>query len=309
MFTYIIIYYNSIIMKIYDCFMYFDEDLLLDLRLNYLDKFVEKFVITEATYTHNGDRKKLRFDINNFKKFKDKISYIVVDRQPDNIKEILKSDNEEERGEKLILNGMARDYFQRENLQKGIEAANDNDLILISDLDEIPNLNNLNFTKINNNVIIFEQKMFYYKLNLFYEDFKWQGTKGVKFKNFISPQWLRNIKGKKYPKWRVDTWFSKKKYSNLFYIKNGGWHFTCLRTAEELEKKLLNFAHHYEYEKSGININDLRKLIEEKRVMYDHNIDSKGYKWSGKSILKKVELDQLPSYIHSNLRKYQEWLD
>jgi len=309
MFTYIIIYYNSIIMKIYDCFMYFDEDLLLDLRLNYLDKFVEKFVITEATYTHNGDRKKLRFDINNFKKFKDKISYIVVDRQPDNIKEILKSDNEEERGEKLILNGMARDYFQRENLQKGIEAANDNDLILISDLDEIPNLNNLNFTKIDNNVIIFEQKMFYYKLNLFYEDFKWQGTKGVKFKNFISPQWLRNIKGKKYPKWRVDTWFSKKKYSNLFYIKNGGWHFTCLRTAEELEKKLLNFAHHYEYEKSGININDLRKLIEEKRVMYDHNIDSKGYKWSGKSILKKVELDQLPSYIHFNLRKYQEWLD
>ena len=77
--------------------------------------------------------------------------------------------------------------------------------------------------------------MFYYKLNLFYEDFKWQGTKGVKFKNFISPQWLRNIKGKKYPKWRIDTWFSKK-YSNLFYIKNGGWHFTCLRTAEELEK-------------------------------------------------------------------------
>ena len=309
MFTYIIIYYNSIIMKIYDCFMYFDEDLLLDLRLNYLDKFVEKFVITEATYTHNGDRKKLRFDINNFKKFKDKISYIVVDRQPDNIKEILKSDNEEERGEKLILNGMARDYFQRENLQKGIEAANDNDLILISDLDEIPNLNNLNFKKIDNNVIIFEQKMFYYKLNLFYEDFKWQGTKGIKFKNFISPQWLRNIKGKKYPKWRIDTWFSKKKYSNLFYIKNGGWHFTCLRTAEELEKKLLNFAHHYEYEKSGIKINDLRKLIEEKRVMYDHNIDSKGYKWSGKSILKKVELDQLPSYIHSNLQKYQEWLD
>ena len=200
--------------------MYFDEDLLLDLRLNYLDKFVEKFVITEATYTHNGDRKNLRFDINNFKKFKDKISYIVVDRQPDNIKEILKSDNEEERGEKLILNGMARDYFQRENLRKGIEAASDNDLILISDLDEIPNLNNLNFTKINNNVIIFEQKMFYYKLNLFYENFKWQGTKGVKFKNFISPQWLRNIKGKKYPKWRIDTWFSKKKiFQSVLYQK------------------------------------------------------------------------------------------
>ena len=219
MFTYIIIYYNSIIMKIYDCFMYFDEDLLLDLRLNYLDKFVEKFVITEATYTHNGDRKNLKFDINNFKKFKSKITYIVVDKQPNNIKEILKSDSEVERGEKLILNGMARDYFQRENLRKGIEAANDNDLILISDLDEIPNLNNLNFSKINNNLIIFEQKMFYYKLNLFYEDFKWQGTKGVKFKNFISPQWLRNIKGKKYPSGELIPGFQKKNILIYFILK------------------------------------------------------------------------------------------
>ena len=93
--------------------------------------------------------------------------------------------------------------------------------------------------------MIFEQKMFYYKFNLFYSDFIWQGTKATKKKNFLSPQWLRNIKGKKYPKWRIDTFFSKKKYSNLLYVKNGGWHFTCLRTPEELEKKLLNFAHHY----------------------------------------------------------------
>ena len=68
-FTYIIIYYNSNNMNIYDCFMYFDEDLLLEIRLNHLDKFVHKFVITEANYTHNGSRKKLNFDINKFKKF------------------------------------------------------------------------------------------------------------------------------------------------------------------------------------------------------------------------------------------------
>ena len=65
--------------------LYFDEDLLLDVRLNQLNKFVEKFVITEATYTHNGSKKDLRFDINNFKKFKDKIIYIVVDKYPKNI--------------------------------------------------------------------------------------------------------------------------------------------------------------------------------------------------------------------------------
>ena len=296
-------------MNIYDCFMYFDEDLLLDLRLNSLDKFVKKFVITEATYTHNGTKKKLNFDISNFKKFKDKIIYIVVDKQPKNILNLSDSDTKQKRGEKLILNGMARDYFQRESLLEGLKQSERNDLILISDLDEIPNLNKLDFSNINNNIIIFEQKMFYYKLNLFYEDYIWLGTKGVKRKNLISPQWLRNIKGKNYPKWRLDILFSKKKYSNLQFVNDGGWHFTCLRTAEELEKKLLNFAHHYEYEESGLKIENLRKLIAEKRVMYDHNVDQKEYKWSGKSILKNIDNSLLPEHVSNNLEKYSDWLD
>ena len=289
--------------------MYFDEDLLLDLRLNSLDKFVKKFVITEATYTHNGSKKKLNFDINKFQKFKDKIIYLVVDEQPQNILDLSEKDNKERKGEKLILNGMARDYFQRENLSRGIKESSDDDLILVSDLDEIPDLDKISHLNIDNKILIFEQKMFYYKLNLYYEDYKWFGTKAVKNKNFISPQWLRNIKGKNYQKWRLDTLFSKKKYSNLLFIKNGGWHFTCLRTAEELEKKLLNFAHHYEYEESGLNIENLKKLIAEKRVMYDHNIDQKGYKWSGKSTLKNIDVKFLPKHIVSNLEKYSDWLD
>ena len=289
--------------------MYFDEDLLLDLRLNALNKFVKKFVITEATYTHNGNKKELKFDINKFQKFKDKIIYLVVDKQPPNILNLTKDDSSETKGEKLILNGMARDYFQRENLSRGLIDATDEDLIIISDLDEIPNLEKLNFSNIKNNIVIFEQKMFYYKFNLLYEDYTWFGSKAVKKKNFKTPQWIRNIKGRKYPFWRLDTLFSKKKYSNLYFVKNGGWHFTCLRTPEELEKKLLNFAHHYEFEESGLQLKDLKKLIFEKRVMYDHNVDQRGYKWSGKSILKKVDNDLLPSYIKSNLEKYNEWLD
>ena len=296
-------------MNLYDCFMYFDEDLLLDLRLNYLSKFVKKFVISEATYTHNGSKKELRFDINKFKKFKDKIIYIVVDEQPKNILELVDGETKDKRAEKLILNGMARDYFQRENLNRGLANVSNEDIILISDLDEIPNLENFDSSKIKNNIVIFEQKMFYYKLNLLYEDFKWLGTKAVKHKNFLSPQWLRNIKGRKYSYWRLDTLFSKKKYSNLLFVNNGGWHFTCLRTAEELEKKLLNFAHHYEFEESGLKVDDLKKLISEKRVMYDHNVDQRGYKWSGKSILKTIDVKNLPSYVASNIIKYKEWLD
>ena len=112
--------------------MYFDEDLLLDLRFNTLNKYVKKFVITEATYTHNGTQKKLRFDINQFKKFKDKIHYIIVDEQPPNILELINGESKDKRGEKLILNGMARDYFQRQKLIQGIEKAEKEDLILIT---------------------------------------------------------------------------------------------------------------------------------------------------------------------------------
>ena len=136
--------------------MYYDEDLLLDIRLNSLDKFVKKFVITEATYTHNGNKKKLNFNIANFRKFKDKINYIVVDKQPENILTLKNDDTKDEEGEKLILNGMARDYFQREALSKGLKNAAGDDLILISDLDEIPNLESFDFSFIKDKIRIFK---------------------------------------------------------------------------------------------------------------------------------------------------------
>ncbi len=84
--------------------MFFDEDMLLDLRLNIMDKYVDKFVITEATYMHNGNKKKLNFDINKFKKFKDKITYIVVDEPPSDILNIYAKDNKEKIESKKIWN-------------------------------------------------------------------------------------------------------------------------------------------------------------------------------------------------------------
>ena len=296
-------------MNIYDCFMYFDEDLLLDIRLNTLNKYVNKFVISESLYTHNGSKKKLNFDINKFGKYKEKIIYIVVENEPPNILKISENDSDEKKGEKLILNGMARDYYQRENLQKGLETVNNNDLVLISDLDEIPNLKNLDFSKINDKILIFEQKMFYYKFNLLYKNFKWFGTKGILKKNFISPQWLRNVKPKKYNWWRIDTILSNKKYTNLSIIENGGWHFTCIRSPENLEKKMLNFAHHYEYESSGIKIDDLKRLIKEKKIMYKHNAGKDENKWSNGSTLEKIDNKSLPECIRNNFDKYKEWLD
>ena len=296
-------------MKIYDCFMYFDEDLLLDLRLNTLNEYVHKFVITEATYSHNGSKKKLKFDINKFSKFKNKIEYIVVDQQPPNILVFNENDNLERKNQKLVLNGYARDNYQRDRLADGITEALEDDIIIVSDLDEIPNLKNINFNKIKNKIIQFRQRMFYYKLNLCYPDFIWFGSKACRKKNLLSPQWLRNIKSKKYSKFRIDLFFNKKKYSDIFFVFDGGWHFTCIRTPEDLEYKLLNFAHHHEFEESGLKINDLRKLILEKRVMYNHSVDQKGYKWSGKSKLQKVLNSELPDHINLNINSYKEWID
>ena len=297
-------------MNIYDCFMYFDEDLLLDLRFNSLNDYVHKFVITEAIYTHNGNKKKLRFDINNFKKFKDKIQYIVVDTQPPNILQVNSDDSLEKKGQKLILNGYARDNYQRNKLVDGIIEAEDNDIIIISDLDEIPNLKNLNFNSIENKIIQFKQKMFYYKLNLYYPEFNWFGSKACKKKNLISPQWLRNIKSKKYSKFRLDLIFNKRKYSDIYYVLDGGWHFTCIRTPEDLEYKFLNFAHHYEFEQSGLDVKKLKKLILEKKIMYDHKLDQANTeKWGGKSKLKTISISELPSYIGQNIEKYSGWLD
>ena len=72
-------------MKIFDCTLFYDEDLILELRLNILNKYVDKFVISESKYTHSGQRKELNFDINNFPEFKKKIIYLVVENEPEDL--------------------------------------------------------------------------------------------------------------------------------------------------------------------------------------------------------------------------------
>ena len=210
-------------MKIYDCFMFFDEEMLLDLRLNIMDKYIDKFVITEASYMHSGKPKKLVFDINKFSKFKDKIIYNVVDKQPSNIVSVNENDDYDTKGEKLINNSSKREHYQRDMAQKFLNEAEPDDLILINDVDEIPNLKDINLKKIKKKIIIFKQKVFFYKFNLLYEGMSWYGSRACRKKDFISPQWLRDTKHKKYPAWRLDIILSNTKYSSIHYIENGGW--------------------------------------------------------------------------------------
>ena len=151
--------------------------------------------------------------------------------------------------------------------------------------------------------------MFYYKLNLVHPNFLWYGSKICKKKHLISPQWLRNIKSKKYPFWRLDTFFSKTKYNDISFIKNGGWHFTNIKSPESIDFKMKNFLHHLEYEESGLGVEDVKKIVAEKKVFYDHNADKKQKKWNASSQLVK-EVDQfLPEYITINKIKFKDWID
>ena len=115
-------------MKIYDCFIYFDEDLLLDVRLNILDQYVDKFVIVESKFSHSGELRKPTFNINKFKKFEKKIEYILLDKNPSNLFEIEK--NDKSRNEKIIINGNLREFYQRNAILRGLKSAEENDLIL-----------------------------------------------------------------------------------------------------------------------------------------------------------------------------------
>tara|TARA_Y100000590_G_scaffold468491_1_gene651435 strand:- start:4351 stop:5250 length:900 start_codon:yes stop_codon:yes gene_type:complete len=298
-------------MKIYDCFQFFDEEMLLDVRLNVLDKYIDKFVITEATYTHNGKPKKLNFDINKFSKFKDKIIYIIVDNQPPDLHIINDDDKDKKdtRGQKLVLNGYKRDNYQRQMAQKALDNINPDDWIIVNDIDEIPDLRKINFKTIKNKLVLFKQQMFYYKFNLLYPSIYWFGSKACRKKDFFSPQWLRNIRQKKYPIWRLDTFFSKKKYINVSIIEDGGWHFTNIKSPEDIEKKFLNYTHHYEFKLSGLNLEDLKKIVKEKKIIYDHSQDQTAYKWGSKTTLSKIELSKMPDYLKENYEKYREWLD
>ena len=293
-------------MNIYDCFMYFDEDLLLDLRLNILQKYVKKFIITESTFLHSGKTKKLNFDIKKFRKFKDKIEYIVIDKLPDGIEKINQDDNVELRNKKILDNSLKRENNQRNQLMQGLKNVSDEDLVLSSDLDEIPNFQNFKF---NNRIVLFEQNVFYYKFNLMQPNFKWIGTRACRKKDLYGFQWLRNIKNRSYPFWRIDTFFSKKRYMNVGIIKNGGWHFTSIKRPKDIFYKLSNFMHHLEFEESGLTLKDMEDMVDKKKILYDHTVAQEENKYTGNLSLEKVSNKMLPEYIQENLIKYRDWID
>ena len=296
-------------MKIFDCFMYFDEEMILDLRLNILDKYVDYFVIVESTFTHRGEKRELKFNQNKFEHFKDKIIYLIYDQISENIEDIYTNDTEKEKSRKLIMNAIFRENGQRNFISRGLKDAENDDIILISDVDEIPNLNGLDFNQINQKIFLFEQDMLYYKFNLKLPNLSWKGSRGCRKKYFKNPQWLRNIKVRKYPFYRLDTFFSKTKYTNIKFIENGGWHFSNIKTAKEIENKLRSYLHHREFEINPLSETEIEKIIEKKQAIYDLKVDKRVNKIGNGSELVQFDLRKLPKFLIENKEIYKNWLD
>ena len=289
-------------MKIYDCTTFYSEHMMMDVRFSILDKYVEKFIVTESTYSHSGKRKKLNFNINNYPKYKDKIIYLVIDKEPNDLIETEK-DNVSKR-----LNSIKRIELSYNYMKEAINEVAEDDLIILSDNDEIPNLGSKSFLKSKKKVILFNQLFFYYKFNLFYDLLLCDGSKACKKKSLKSFSWLKNIKTKKYTFWRIDNYFSENKMVDIEIIKDGGWHFTNLKSPKDLFEKFKNFGHHDEFEESGITLEKLKNYIDEGIVFYNHFADQKDLnKWNFNYKLKKINDDFLPEYLIRNKDKFKDW--
>ena len=260
-------------MAIYDCFQYFNEDHLVDLRLNILDKHVDYFVISESTKTHQGKDKKINFEINKFKKFKHKIKFIIAD-----YKKEIDFDNHTG-GESPI------EQHQRNSLMEGIKDASPEDFIVLSDSDEIPDFTKIHNLNENKKFVAFSQKMFMYKLNLQnLKESDWIGSKITKKKYIKTMQDLRNLKFKNYPFWRLDKFNQQ--------IVKGGWHFSYLQSPQQILTKIRSFSHG-EFNKENLNENDIQEKILRKKDIFGR-----------KTELEKITIDNsFPEYIMKNKDK------
>ena len=267
-------------MKIYDCFIFFNENLLTEIRFNILDKFVDYFVVCESYYDHRGNIKGYLFEHKKFENFKDKIIYIKIDEFPNK------------------LGIWERQDYQRNFLKSGLKDAEPNDLIIYSDADEIINPKIIeNLKKIDDEVVICEQYCFYYKLNLLSEQYKdtWEGSRIIKYKNLKSFSWLRLIvkKNLKYSFFRFD------KFKRIKILEKGGWHFSYLMSEEDIQKKIKAWTHSELDTKENNSLEVIKKRVRENKDLFGRDMKFSKLEFSEKF---------LPEYLIKNKKFYQNWI-
>ncbi len=265
--------------KIYDCIIFFDENFLVNARLNILKDVVDYFIICESYYNYRNQKKKINFKLID-KKFQNRVRHIILkDKFPDS-KNLWKSEE-----------------YQREMIFQGIKDAKPDDLIMYSDADEIPNPMVLKKIIIKKKYAIFMMNMYVYKLNLFNQyETPWQGTRICEKKDLKSFSFLR----KKVLVKNLKKNFFRKLFleKNIDLIQNGGWHFNNLNKPAVISKKLKSFAHSEFSRKKFSSI----KIIKKKIKMHI-DLFNRGH------IYKLVKIDNTyPKFITNNLKLFKNYI-
>ena len=264
--------------KIIDCVTFFQENFILNLRYNIINKYIDYMIVCESRYDHRGNKKDLNFD---FKKNynKEKLKYIILDKPfPKN---------------NSIWNNQA---IQREFILENLNFAGNDDYIMFSDPDEIPNPKTLINFKLKKKYGIFFQNCFNFKFNLYnpYES-PWEGTRVCKKKNLKSIDFMRQkVKSKnlEYPFWRID------KEKNIEIYKNAGWHFNNVLNPNEISIKLKTFAHSEFSDERYSSPSVIKEKIDKKIDLFE-----RGHKYQ----IKEINSD-FPEYLIKNMSKYRDFI-
>jgi beta-1,4-mannosyl-glycoprotein beta-1,4-N-acetylglucosaminyltransferase len=281
--------------KIYDCFNFFNELDILEIRLNTLYEYVDYFVIVESNVTHSGEQKLFYFEENKerFSKFLDKIIlYKVYDTPTDFVNLKISEDNtlmlingfiekQTNRFNRTTQQDYGRDFFQKECVRRPLINCSDDDIIIISDADEIPNpeiLKNLKNFDLENTIYSLNQTTYYYYLNLLKQK-DWYGSRVALYKN---------IKNLSFNEVRGDESLSQK-------IDDGGWHFSFQGGKDMVKRKILSYS-----ARDLVNNHVLAQL--------DNNINNNVDPFF-RGNLTPVKIDNtFPNYVLNNLDKFKHMI-
>lgn len=256
-------------MKIYDCFSFYNELDLLEIRLNELNPIVDKFILVEAERTHQNKDKILYFEENKnrFAKFLNKIIHIIVPKSA-----FVDSD------------AWYNERLQRRCILEGLGEATDEDTIIVSDLDEIPSKNAIEEAIKNNKTLaVFDQLLHYYYLNTFLLD-----------NNSASNYGSVLLKKSLFEK-NTEIVRSREKH-NFEKINNGGWHFSFLGNKNFVYNKIQNYAH---TEFCHIDANTIAERLKNLEDPLGRN---------NCTLQVNKNLDYLPKYVVNNLDKYSKYI-
>lgn len=267
---------------IYDCFSFYNELDLLDIRLHELSDIVDIFVLSEATRTHSGLPKPLYYDENRemFAEFNDRIVHVVVDDMPVTKEEIAKSKVQDLfwlESNYQVEDNWVRERHQRNAIMRALSGCDPNDVIMISDVDEIPRASTI--APIINSLCAgstaLHQTLNTYYINWQCTNMQWYGTKILRRKDISTPS--------------CDRFHTKASC----YIENGGWHFGYLGGAEKIKEKIKAYAH------QEFNVPEVLDTIQYKLDTKQDAI-SRLYKYE----IIPVNEENTPKYILENLERF-----